>query len=76
MAEQPAHETTSHRRGPAPETRPRAEPKATESLGPGEWMELEPKELLRRLAVGNVANFTGRLDYIAGRTPLNTKLDI
>ena len=51
-----------------------AESKATESLGPGEWMELEPKELLRRLAVGNVANFTGRLDYLAGRTPHGSKL--
>ena len=38
-------------------------------------MELEGRELLRRLAVGNIANFTGRLDYIAGRTPLGTKLE-
>ena len=63
------------RRGPDAETRPMAQAKSTEELGPGEWMELEGRELLRRLAVGNIANFTGRLDYIAGRKPLGVKLE-
>ena len=51
-----------------------ANAKSTEEFGPGDWMELEGRELLRRLAVGNIANFTGRLDYIAGRAPLGAKL--
>lgn len=67
-------EAAPRHRDAATETRPMAKANMTVSFAPGEWMELEPKELLRRLAVGNVANFTGRLDYIAGRTPHGSQL--
>ena len=56
-------------------SRPIAHPKTTEAYGPGEWAEFEPKELLRRLAIGNIANFTGTLDYLKGRNPAVHALD-
>jgi len=54
-------------------TRAIATPQSEETLAPDEWMRLPGKELLRRLAIGNTANKTGHLDYVACRTPHRSK---
>ncbi len=40
----------------------------------GEWIQYPSRDILQRLAVANIATYTGHLDYIAGRVPLDSKL--
>ena len=56
-----------------PASRPEATPgKAYFFDDKSKWYAFPPKEMLRLLAVGNIANFTDDLDYVSCRTPMRS----
>ena len=54
--------------------REKATPTTTIKLEKDRWWPMPPKDLLRRVCIANIANHTGRLDYLEGGTPAETCL--
>ena len=49
--------------------------RTTVNLSEEEWWPMPPKDLLRRVCIANIANHTGKLDYLEGGTPAGTGLE-